>query len=655
MKPTLPTAFVSLVLLLMLASAQAGTFTADFNSGLPAGGAVFGNSTISAGGGYTNSGCLVLTTATAGQNGGFIITNDLDAGAPVASFTASCKVLIGGGNGADGISFNFAPDLPLGTITEEGAGTGLTVEFDTFVNTLPDTAPSIDVFVGGVEQITTFFPGLRAGVFVDAVIQLNPHHSLTVIYDGVYIYSNLDLTAYGYSPAAGSRFGFGARTGGTFDNHFIDNLSIVTHTNAQPYVQSFAPIGRQVETNSAIDMDLTDNATRVNVNQITLRLDGAIVSPVIITNGGGDTLIHYSPPAAFAPGSTHSVSVVFADNATPTPNINTLQYGFTVKAAPPVFPSFTTVFSDGFEGYVSGGTPLDKNQSGGANAAPNGSGNPWFGPAPPNARVVGATNGVTPHGGANMITGSAPSDGDQNWCNLAYRFGGGQALTGNLQLDWWFYDPSGPGDSGYQDYVALGFYNTAPANTDYPGAGSLNAGPPTQVQRLSLGASANTATGYDSTKYQARVVNGPGYASGWANTSLTRSIGWHHARIAAGPPLADGTAVIYFFIDDLTFPLYTQNSVTAYGFNVIEINSGTAGTLGYFDDVSFGMAAVAAAPPNLAAALSGGSLILSWPGSGYILQTSTNAQGNYTDLNGATSPYTNSINGTPSQFFRLRN
>jgi hypothetical protein len=643
-KPTLLIA--SLVLLGSLALAQAGSFITDFNSGLPANSAVFGNTVISTSGGFTNSGCLELTTAVASQSGGFVITNDLDAGTPVVSFTASYKVLIGGGNAADGMSFNFAPDLPLGTITEEGAGTGLTVEFDTFNNGGADTAPSIDVLVGGVEQVTTIFPGLRTGAFVDAVIQLNPNNSLSVIYDGVYVYSNLDLNAYGYVPAAGSLFGFGARTGGSTDNHFVDDLSIVTLTNAQPYVQSFAPSGRQVPTNSTIDIVLTDDVTQVNTNSIVLRFDGTIVSPGIITNGTGDTFIDYAP--ALSLGSTHAVSLAFADNATPTPNTNILRYRFTVNAPPPILPDFVTVFSDGFETYVSGDAPLDKNFATG-NPAPNGSGNPWFGPAPPNARVVGAETGVTPHSGTNMITGSATFDGDENWYNLLYRLRGGQPPAGNLRLDWWFYDPSGPGDSGFRDYIALAFYSTAPANTDYPGSGSLNSGVNgATLQRLSLGAAVNLASGYDSTKYQARVVGGPGYNQGWVNTSLTRSIGWHHARIVAGPTLPNNTATIYFFIDDMTFPLYTQNSTLTSGFNVIEINSGTASTLGYFDDVSFALAV----PPKLTTTQSGGSIVISWAGGGFTLQSATDVKGPYTDIAGATSPYTYS---GPTQFFRLRN
>src|SRR5436190_568997 len=92
------------------------------------------------------------------------------------------------------------------------------------------------------------------------------------------------------------------------------------------------------------------------------------------------------------------------------------------------------IFSDGFESYTAGGNPLDKNVAG-PNSAPNGSGNPWFGPAPPNLRVVGTEGGVNPHSGVNMVRGSAPSDLDEEWVNIAYRFNGGSPYTGNIQMD----------------------------------------------------------------------------------------------------------------------------------------------------------------------------------------------------------------------------
>jgi hypothetical protein len=635
-------------------AAQAGSFFADFNNGLvPANATVYGSAGVLATGGYTNSGFLQLTAAVGSQDAAFILS-DLDGGVPVVSFTGAYKCLLGGGGyqGADGISFNFAPDLPAGTITEEGAGTGLTVEFDTFDNGAPDTAPSIDIKVGGVEMINSIIPnGLRTGSdWVDVVIQLNPNNSLTVIYDGAYIYSNLDLTAFGYIAAPGSVFGFGARTGGSFDNQWIDNLSITTLTNAQPYVNSFAPIGRAAPTATPVDIVLTDDNTQVNASSIMLRLDGAIVVPTVTTDGAGDTFLHYVKPGGFALLSTHTVSVTFADNATPTPYTNSWTYQFTT--VPPNFVpgAYVTVFSDGFENYISGNSPLDMNYAAGPNASANGNlaGNPWLGPLPPNARVVGSETGVTPHNGTNMITGSATFDLDQNWYNIIYRLRNGHVIYGNCMLDWWFYDPSGAGDNGYRDNVALINYSTVPTSTDYPGTGNLNTGV-TVYQRCTLGAANNLSTGYDSTRYQCRNVGGTGYAGGWNNLSATRSVGWHHARIIAGPP-TNNVAILYFYVDDMVVPAFSQLNASAQGFNAIEINSGQNATLGFFDDVSFALAV----PPNLGIARSGSTVTLSWPG-GFTLQSSADVKGPYVDVTGATSPYAYDTTTGPRQFFRLRN
>src|ERR1044071_4400437 len=92
---TLPALAIAVALFqTILISASAGTFSSDFNSGLPSGTTVFCSATNDLVGGYTNSGCIKLTTAAAGLTGSFIITNDLDAGQPVVSFTAKFKALI---------------------------------------------------------------------------------------------------------------------------------------------------------------------------------------------------------------------------------------------------------------------------------------------------------------------------------------------------------------------------------------------------------------------------------------------------------------------------------------------------------------------------------------------------------------------------------
>ena len=307
-------------------SAPAASFFFDFNSGLPAGTAVYSNSTIIATGGYTNSGYLQLTPNLASQSAGFVITNDLDAGAPVYGFVAQFKALIGGGTGADGISFNFAPDLPFGAISEDGAGTGLSIEFDTYGNDVSDNV-GIDVWASRSELAQQPFSGLRANTWVDVTVQLHPDGTVDVYYDNFHAYTN-QYTGLSL-PITGGFFGFGARTGGSYDNQWIDNLSITTFTNQGPFVDNYAPIGRAVRPDATATLVLTDYGSVVNTNTIVLNLDGSRVTPTVLSQAPPQTLIQYTPPAFFASGSLHTVSLTFADNSTP-PVTSTFSYSFTV-------------------------------------------------------------------------------------------------------------------------------------------------------------------------------------------------------------------------------------------------------------------------------------------------------------------------------------
>ena len=144
-----------------------------------------------------------------------------------------------------------------------------------------------------------------------------------------------------------------------------------------------------------------------------------------------------------------------------------------------VCPVHGASFSDGFESYAQG--LLDKNYAGGANAATNGLGNPWWGPHPANFTVVGAENGVTPHSGAQMARNEIGSlfqvpffDSDLEYYNLAFRLNAGNLYYGNVVLDWWFYDPCGAGttdpldQTNYGDFAGLCNYATGiPGNADY--------------------------------------------------------------------------------------------------------------------------------------------------------------------------------------------
>src|SRR5437867_3232229 len=145
--------------LALAASVQAGSFTADFNTGaLPPGTHTNfnanGGAYLELTGGIGDSGCLKLTKNINSQNGSFIL-DDLDAGAPIYGFDATFKLRIGGGGGtpADGMSFCVADNFSDTSIWGEvGAGNGIRFNWATYPfsgQTPPDPAIRVRVGAGG--------------------------------------------------------------------------------------------------------------------------------------------------------------------------------------------------------------------------------------------------------------------------------------------------------------------------------------------------------------------------------------------------------------------------------------------------------------------------------------------------------------------------
>jgi hypothetical protein len=324
---------------------------------------------------------------------------------------------------------------------------------------------------------------------------------------------------------------------------------------------------------------------------------------------------------------------------------------------------------EGFEGYQR--DALDANYSGGLNSGPNGGpGNPWWGWITPNLRVVGTdtnivpgiiTNVVSPHGGTNMVRGIGigVADYDRNFYNLASRLNHSVNFHGNLVLDWWFFDPVGANTNAaaapkYQDYLSLGCWASVPPGADYltnAQGGMLSPG--VLTAQLSLGAADSQVAGYHSTNYQAQILNTTNAAAydsskGWFNLAVTRSVGWHHAKIVLDTQLNDGTASASFYVDNLTNALLTGNSAASNGFNCLTLQAQyNTGTTGYFDDLTFDA-------PVLRIALAGGNAIVSWSYPNWMLQSTTNnLLTNFVDVAGATNPFTNSLSGG-KKYFRLR-
>jgi GH25 family lysozyme M1 (1,4-beta-N-acetylmuramidase) len=238
-------------------------------------------------------------------------------------------------------------------------------------------------------------------------------------------------------------------------------------------------------------------------------------------------------------------------------------------------------YTNGFEGYNLG--VLDQNDSGGPNT---GLSNPWWGPGPPNMSIFTNVGSIAPHSGSKMMGATVGYEFCQDYINLPYRFDAQQTYYGNLMMDWWFYDPKGTGTgaSNYTDYMALAQYLPVSLTNDFVTTTFTQ-----WNQRMSLGAA--NVPGFSASVYQARIVGATGgvNTNGWFNTSVTRSVGWHHARIVVGIP-KNNSGPVLMYIDNMTNAVlsYASSGVSV-GFNLIEVNSSFGGinTGGYFDDLTF--------------------------------------------------------------------
>jgi len=222
----------------------------DFDSGLPLTTEIQGAATAEATGGLNGTGGLQLTPPVGGQQGGFFIP-DLDAGKPVFGIQVDFKLLITdpSGNPADGVSFSWGSDVSSASVGEEGTGTGLIVEFDTFDNGGTDDY-GIDVKWNG-EEIGILDPPLPLDTansgfilvnreWTDVSIGVYGSGDVYVKHHGTNYYTKLALP--GFAPISGGNFLFGGRTGGEWARQVIDNLSINTFLAVTPAPTNAPPV-----------------------------------------------------------------------------------------------------------------------------------------------------------------------------------------------------------------------------------------------------------------------------------------------------------------------------------------------------------------------------------------------------------------------------
>ena len=216
-----------LVLLVALPSvATAGSFASRFNSPPVAG------VTLSGDAAYVG-GHVQLTAAANGQSGQMLL-NDLDPGESIDAFSAHCQVFIGGGSGADGMSFSFGDPSSI-TSAVDGVNTGLAVSLDTFNNGGGDVFNAVQVRYNGASIATSGALTLRTGSYVNLDVVVRQDGLITVFHNTTFAIS---ATIPGWSGVAGRRFVFNAATGGLNDEHSIEDVVIAT-TSAADFRSTF--------------------------------------------------------------------------------------------------------------------------------------------------------------------------------------------------------------------------------------------------------------------------------------------------------------------------------------------------------------------------------------------------------------------------------
>ena len=252
----------------------------------PKGSRLSGHAYLSEFEGIDDSGHLMLTDALNSQSGSWIIDSPLDK-TEVFGFIANFQVRIGGpgedlggtDSPADGLSFNFADDIPLGTWQgEEGIGSGIRVCIDTW-NNGGGEAPAIDLKFGNEILASKKVPkaDLLTGIdFENMTVRLENDGTVDVMFKDEIVFWDVATPSTSYQK---SRFGFGARTGGANAVHGIDDLRLALITEPPPAAERpTVSITRDNANNLVIEWTgILQTAETVNGPWVDINVDSPII------------------------------------------------------------------------------------------------------------------------------------------------------------------------------------------------------------------------------------------------------------------------------------------------------------------------------------------------------------------------------------------
>jgi hypothetical protein len=260
----------------------AGSFTTDFSPG-STGYTLAGTGTTPGGflTNYLGANRAVLAPPVAGNAGSVTVwDSSLDNGQAIESFVANFKIYFGqgSGNAADGVSFNFGPDIADGLISsEEGpGGTALTVSFDIYANTdVGQVSPTVHLKYGGATFASHAYTkaDMVDSQLDDVKVELKRNGTLSVTYKGVLVFDNVYVP--GWAPTFGL-FNFSARSGGEYCEQEIAALSITT-------VLQGAAVAPTILTNPA-SVTVNEHGT----NTFSVAIDGTAPFTLQWTDNGAD-------------------------------------------------------------------------------------------------------------------------------------------------------------------------------------------------------------------------------------------------------------------------------------------------------------------------------------------------------------------------------
>lgn len=320
------------LLVLGTQEARAGSYSNDFATSM---------GTATPGGSAALDAGQLRLTPDASFKFGNLLLPDLDPNSAIQSFTVSFNLTIdakGRGDGADGFSLNFAnpasyPAQSAYYSYEDGAGSGLKFRFITYtVN---------KVVIGGMGETPAFTNAVMTdGTKQPVTISYDKNTGITLTYRGQTLTATAaQVNATGFNPQVGFRFFFGARCGGGFEDHLIDDVVIATtpRPNSAPVISNQTFPVAENKANGSVVGSVT--ATDLDGHSLSYAITAGNTNGAFAINAAnGQITVSNSSALVLATTPIFTLTVQATDNGSPNLSASAT---VTVNLQPPPYASST--------------------------------------------------------------------------------------------------------------------------------------------------------------------------------------------------------------------------------------------------------------------------------------------------------------------------